>query len=151
MGIALCSLCLANPQLRGYGKAGLWKRIRMVQKSDPIRFWKTTAYMLVYTGLIEELIFRWFFVGTLQPYVGWWVLLAEPFICTLWHYPVIISQPWMYTDDKKLNWHGLLGWSSQAFVIGFLLTIVSVTTHNISGAVVAHSFSNWLSIVNEQQ
>lgn len=113
-------------------KAGAW------QRAEGWRFWVHMAYLYVYPGFVEELLFRWFFLAALWPVAGWWAVLLAPLLNLGWHMPV-----WF---DYARHHQGMTVFSMAfpAAIFALVLTLLSALTHNLAGPVLAHGFSDWV-------
>lgn len=127
-----------------------WWRAQTWYQEDPVPLARHTCYLVVYPGFVEELLFRWFFVASLWPSLGWWTLVVSPMLNIAWHLPVWIDMVRSQGAGTEKWQAALVGMVVPATAFAVLLTISAATTHNLAGAVMAHAFGDWCGVVQRR-
>lgn len=117
--------------------------VRTWYRQDPAAFVGYLCYLVIYPGLVEELLFRWFFVAALWPELGWWTLGVAPALNIGWHLPVWIDMVRGQGADKQRFRAMMAAIAGPATVFALLLTVAGAAVHNLAGVVLAHAFADW--------
>ncbi len=118
-----------------------WQEARHWYQEDRHSFARSILYLLVYPGLVEELLFRWFFTAILWARFGWWTVVIVPILNIIWHLPV-----WWDTF-KGRKWQDIFVGIIPITTFAIALTAIAITTNNLIGPVIAHAFGDWCGLI----
>lgn len=118
--------------------------LRAWRRSDPGGFLGQTVYLLVGPALVEELLWRWFFMAALGNVAGYWVMLWAPLLNIVWHLPVW----WRMSGGNRM---AFMQMALPGVFLTFFLSFIYLNTTNIAGAVLAHWLADWFGQVGSFQ
>lgn len=141
-GFLLC-LLVAAIMVRQMG-GGLGANLAAWWQEDRRSFLRESIYILLGPALVEELLWRWFFVAAATGLAGWHALWAVPLLNLLWHLPVW----WRYAEGNR---EALWAMAAPATVLAFLLTAMTYNAPNLAGVIAAHWLGDWLGQIARYQ
>ena len=127
-------------QTGGRLAANAWEWCR----SDPRGFLGQTVYLLLGPALVEELLWRWFFMAALGSVAGWGVIICAPLLNLIWHLPV-------WWRMSRGNWHLFAQMALPGVFMAFFLSWIYLNSTNIAGAVLAHWLADRLGQIGSLQ
>jgi len=120
---------------------------QMLFSENPLGFIVYSLFLLLCGGLIEELIFRGFFVSVCAGIFGFLGVVVASVINIIWHLPA-----W-YAYSKEPEAHELpkaespkvasIKYALQVFPFVLVLSIIFYFTNNLTGPIVAHFLSDY--------